>query len=149
MAEDHTAQGPVIGLTPHLTIPGRGGEAAIEFYARAFGAVEASRTVAGDGERLLHACLLINGAPLMLSDDFQEHIGEPEITPRGVTLHLQVDDADEWWTRALVAGAVPLVPLGDQSWGNRYGQLRDPFGHTWSLGSVIAPRAQADASDRS
>ena len=135
MADDHNA--PAIGIVAHLTIPSRGGQAAIEFYTRAFGATEERRMLAEDGERLMHAALRINGAPLMLADEFPEYNGEQDVVPKGVTIHLQVDDADEWWNRALLAGAVPLYPLADQFWGDRYGQVRDPFGHTWSIGSPI------------
>ncbi len=134
MSESQPTQGPTGGVTPHLTIPSRGGQAAIEFYGRAFGAEEIMRMPAEDGERLMHAHLKINGASLMLADEFPEWSGEADITPRGVTLHLQVDDPDEWWNRALVAGAIPVMPLEDQFWGDRYGQVRDPFGHTWSIG---------------
>lgn len=137
MADDHNAQGPTTGVTPHLTIPSRGGQAAIEFYTRAFGATEVRRMPAEDGERLMHAHLMINGASVMLNDEFPEMNGEQDIVPKGVTIHLQVDDADEWWNRALLAGGVPLYPLADQFWGDRYGQLRDPFGHTWSIGSPL------------
>ena len=56
---------------------------------------------------------------------------------KGFALHLQVDDADEWWNRALTAGAVPLMPLADQFWGDRYGRVMDPFGHTWSIAAPI------------
>lgn len=129
--------GPDLRVTPHLTIPGRGGEAAIAFYTRAFGAVEVSRHLAEDGERLMHAHLMINGASVMLNDEFPEYTGESDIRPKGVTLHLQVDEADEWWTRALLADAVPVMPLADQFWGDRYGQVRDPFGHCWSIASPI------------
>ena len=137
MADDHNAQGPVTGITPHLTIPSRGGQAAIEFYTRAFGATEIRRMPAEDGERLMHAHLTINGASVMLNDEFPEFNGETDIEPKGVTIHLQVDDADEWWNRAILAGGVPLFPLADQFWGDRYGQLRDPFGHTWSIGAPV------------
>lgn len=138
---EKTAQGPEAGLTPHLTIPSRGGQAAVEFYTRAFGAVELRRSMADDGERLMHALLMINGATVMLNDEFPEMNGEQDIVPKGVTIHLQVDDADEWWTRAMLAGGVPLYPIADQFWGDRYGQLRDPFGHTWSIGSPIGKQA--------
>ena len=137
MAEDRTQQGPTGGVAPHLTIPSRGGQAAVEFYQRAFGA-EVLRTMpAEDGERLMHAHLRINGGSVMLHDEFPEMNGEQDIVPKGVVLHLQVDDADEWWNRAIVAGAVPVYPLADQFWGDRYGQLRDPFGHSWSIGAAI------------
>ena len=137
MAEDRTQQGPTGGVAPHLTIPSRGGQAAVEFYQRAFGA-EVLRTMpAEDGERLMHAHLRINGGSVMLHDEFPEMNGEQDIQPKGVVLHLQVDDVDEWWNRAIVAGAVPVYPLADQFWGDRYGQLRDPFGHSWSIGATI------------
>jgi len=137
MADAPKAQGPTAGISPHLTIPSRGGQAAIEFYQRAFGAREERRMLAEDGERLMHAALVINGANVLLADEFPEYNGEQDIIPRGVTLHLQVDDADEWWNRAILAGGVPLFPLADQFWGDRYGQLKDPFGHTWSIGAPI------------
>ena len=135
MADDHNAQGPTTGVAPHLTIPSRGGQAAIEFYTRAFGATEVRRMLAEDGERLMHAYLRINGGDVMLHDEFPEMNGEQDIAPKGVTLHLQVDDADEWWNRAILAGGVPVFPLADQFWGDRYGQLKDPFGHSWSIGA--------------
>lgn len=137
MYEKVDAPKPLTGVTPYLTIPSRGGQAAAEFYARAFGAVEVRRQLADDGERLIHAHLHINGASVMLSDEFPEYGGESDIAPKGVTIHLQVDDADEWWSRALLAGAVPVQPLADQFWGDRYGQLKDPFGHSWSIGAPI------------
>lgn len=135
MAEAHSA--PPGGVIPYLTIPSRGGQAAIEFYRAAFGAEELFRTLAEDGERVLHARLMINGALVMLSDEFPEYGQEPDVQPRGIILHLQVDDADEWWARALVAGAVPTMPLADMFWGDRYGQMKDPFGHGWSIGAAI------------
>ena len=137
MAAADNAQGTTAGVTPHLTIPSRGGQAAIEFYTRAFGATEVRRMLAEDGERLMHAYLRINGGDVMLHDEFPEMNGEQDIAPKGVTLHLQVDDADEWWNRAILAGGVPVYPLADQFWGDRYGQLKDPFGHSWSIGSPI------------
>jgi PhnB protein len=134
---DEKPQGPASGVTPHLTIPSRGGQAAIEFYTVAFGAQEVRRMLAEDGERLMHAYLIINGGGVMLNDEFPEYNGEQDIAPKGVTLHLQVDDADEWWNRAILAGGVPVFPLADQFWGDRYGMLRDPFGHAWSIGAPI------------
>lgn len=125
------------GVVAYLTIPGRGGQAAVEFYQRAFGAEEVFRNLAEDGERLMHSRLVVNGGLVMLSDEFPEYGQPADIVPTGVTLHLQVDDADEWWNRALTAGAVPVMPLADQFCGDRYGRLMDPFGHCWSIGGPI------------
>ncbi|HVJ00389.1 MAG TPA: VOC family protein [Sphingomonas sp.] len=122
------------GVTPHLMIAdGRAAEA-IDFYTRAFGAAEVARAPAQDGKRLMHAHLSLNGGALLLHDDFPEmRGGEPASAPGGVVLHLQVDDADAAWDRALAGGATARFPLEDQFWGDRYGQLVDPFGHIWSI----------------
>jgi PhnB protein len=130
-------QGPVAGVTPHLTIrDGRAAEA-IDFYKAAFGAEEKMRMPAQDGKRLMHAHLVINGGSVMLNDDFPEYTGGPSPAPASVTLHLQVDDADRWFERATVAGAEVAMPLADQFWGDRYGQVKDPFGHRWSIGAPV------------
>ena len=124
------------GVMPYLTVVG--GKAAIEFYTRAFGAVEFARNTADDGERIMNSHLGINGGSMMLSDDFPEFRGgAPGPAPAGVTLHLHVDDADRWWARAVDAGCTIKMPLADQFWGDRYGQLSDPFGHTWSIASPV------------
>jgi PhnB protein len=134
MAET-TAAIPV-GVYPYLTV--KGGKAALEFYKRAFGAEEEFRTYGQDGERILHARFRVNGGAILMSDDFPEFRGGSEApAPQGVTIHLEVDDADRWWRRAVEAGAEITMPLDDQFWGDRYGQLKDPFGHSWSIGAPI------------
>lgn len=134
----HEEQGPIDGITAHLMIrDGRAGDA-IAFYGQAFGAEELGRHMADDGKRIMHAHLKLNNASLMLNDDFPEMAGGHHAgAPSGVTLHLQVDDADAWWNRALGAGATVRFDIGDQFWGDRYGQVTDPFGHTWSIGCPI------------
>jgi PhnB protein len=114
---------------------GRRAAEAIRFYEQAFGAEQAMPPmVADDGERIMHAHLRINGGSVMLNDDFPEY-GYAAGEPQAVTLHLQVDDADRWFERAVQAGATISMPLADQFWGDRYGQVKDPFGHSWSVGS--------------
>ncbi len=135
MADPHSV--PPGGVIPYLTIPARGGQAAVAFYRAAFGAEELFRNLAEDGERLMHSRLLINGGLVFLSDEFPEYGQTPNVEPAGVTLHLQVDDADEWWRRALAVGCVPVTPLADMFWGDRYGRVTDPFGHCWSIGAAI------------
>ena len=133
---DAQSPSPQAGVTPHLTIRHQQGAAASAFYQQAFGARELDRKVADDGVRLLHGPLEQNGGSLMLADDIPEfHSLVDAPPPAGVTLHLEVDDAEAWWGRALAAGAEVRMPLADQFWGARYGQLKDPFGHSWSIAS--------------
>jgi PhnB protein len=135
-------QGPTTGVTPHLSIPDRRGTEAVDFYIAAFGARELARMPSEDG-RLMHAHLLVNGGSLMLHDEFPEYVGadHPAGPYNGVTLHLQVTDADGVWKQALDAGAAVEMALEDQFWGDRYGVLRDPFGHRWSIGAPTAAPA--------
>jgi len=137
-AVDHTQQGPTSGLTPHVTVGDAAG--AIEFYKAAFAAEELMRMPGQDGKRLIHAHLKINGASLLINDDFPEfRDGVAALPPAAITLHLQVDDADAWANRAIAAGATLTMPMADMFWGDRYGQIKDPFGVTWSLGSTPTP----------
>ena len=135
--DTYNDQGPATGLTPHLAIRDKRASEAIDFYAKAFGAEEKGRMPADDGVRLMHVHLIINGASLMFADEFPEYDGKIEAAPSGVTLHLQVDDADAWFARAVAAGAEVTMPLADMFWGDRYGQVCDPFGHRWAIGATI------------
>jgi PhnB protein len=102
---------------------------------------ELRRMDADDGVRLMHCHIRINGDDLMMSDDFPEYgSSEPAADPRSVTLHLEVGDADAWFQRAVDAGATVTMPLADQFWGDRFGVVRDPFGHSWSIGAPIEKR---------
>jgi PhnB protein len=123
--------------------------AAIDFYKAAFGAVVLGRHAAPNSDKVMHASLNINGGVLMMSDDFSSSMGGKSQTPEAlggspVTLHLQVTDADAVWAKAVAAGAEVILPLADQFWGDRYGQLRDPFGHKWSIGQSIAKPTKAE-----
>lgn len=131
-------QSPAGGVTAHITIgDGRASEA-IGFYKAAFGAEEATRHLADDGERIMHAHLNLNGGSLMLNDDFPEfREGEAAQPSAATTLHLEVPDADAAWDRAVDAGAKVQMPLDDQFWGARYGQVEDPFGYRWSIGGPV------------
>jgi len=144
---DQSNQGPAGGITAHLTINGNRAADAINFYSQAFGAEEIGRHMADDGKRIMHAHLKLNGGSLMLNDDFPE-FGHGTAEPAGVTLHLQVPDADAAWQRALDAGAQERFPLADQFWGDRYGQVTDPFGFIWSIGCPVK-QAQPQGSDQS
>lgn len=139
MADDGAESGQVpafSGVIPHLMIAdGRCAEA-LDFYAKAFGAEEIARNP-GPGGKLYHARMALNGGALLLHDDFPEmRDGTPSPAPAGVVLHLQVADADAAWTRATEAGCTVRFELQDQFWGDRYGQVICPFGHTWSIGQT-------------
>jgi PhnB protein len=127
-------------FAPYLVVSN--GVAAIDFYKTAFGAVELTRHVAPGTDKLMHAHLVIHGGHLMLCDDFSAQMGGKSQTPEAlggspVTFHLHVEDADAAWAQATAAGAQVTMPLGDQFWGDRYGQLSDPFGHKWSIGQTL------------
>jgi PhnB protein len=119
-------------VTPHLVCAGAA--QAIAFYAQAFGAVEIGRMAMPDG-RIAHAEIRIGDARVMLADHFPEYGSRDPRALQGtpVYLHLYVADADALWNQALAAGATPVMPLADAFWGDRYGQVEDPFGHRWSI----------------
>lgn len=124
---------------PHLVV--NDGEAAIKFYEQAFGAVCENKKLAEDGKRVMHAHLKIGAGVMFLHDDFPEfgHGATPPVRLGGTscTLHFEVPDADQAWARAIKAGAQITMPLDNQFWGARYGQLKDPFGHLWSIGGPV------------
>ena len=139
-------QGPAGGVTAHLTIRDNRAAEAIDFYRNAFGAESVMNPhLADDGKRIMHAHLLINGGHLMLNDDFPEHMGGPSEQPASFVLHLNVPDADASWKRALDAGAEVRFELADQFWGDRYGQVKDPYGFIWSIGAPIKQGQQQPA----
>lgn len=129
------------GVIPHLVV--NGAREAIEFYIRAFGATKVMEMPAEDGKRLMHAQLIINGGTVMMCDDFPEYCGGPTEYPTRppVTLHMAVPDIDATFAQAVAAGATPAMPPADMFWGDRYGQVRDPYGHLWSLSTPSKPGA--------
>lgn len=135
--ENHVEIVPAV--IPHLCVDDA--PAAIDFYVRAFGATELSRVAGPDG-RIIHAAVQINGSPVFLNDDFPEFDNGRSQTPKAfggtpVTIHLTVTDVDTRFATAVAAGAEVVMELADQFWGDRYGMVRDPFGHQWSLGQPV------------
>lgn len=118
------------GLVPYLMVDGA--IKAAEFYKRAFAAEEASIAPPDEQGRTMHVHLYINGSSLMMSDPYPDH-GHPLEKPQGYSLQLVVDDIDTWWQRAVAAGAQVVMPVELMFWGDRYGQLRDPFGVLWAM----------------
>ena len=136
------------GLIPHLVV--NGGVKAVKFYKAAFGAEELFRMPTPDG-RLMHASLKIGDAHLMLCDDFPEHCGGVARAPKGpspVTLHLNVPCADTAIEQAATAGATVTMPAADMFWGDRYGQIIDPFGHSWSFSNPLTAEQKAEAEKK-
>lgn len=119
-------------ITPHIVV--RGAERATAFYAEAFGAEEVSRIPTPDG-RLMSVELRLADGSLHLADEFPEMgvLAPPSIGGTAVVLALSVADADAAFARAVAAGASVRQPLQDMFWGDRHGQLEDPFGHRWNV----------------
>jgi PhnB protein len=144
-------------ITPHLVVKGAG--TAIDFYKKAFGAQELARLASPDGKSLLHADLKIGDSHVFLTDEFPEMggLGPESIGGTPVMIHLYVEDVDAAFGKAVAAGAQVKMPLADMFWGDRYGILTDPFGHSWSLAShkqdlapeEIRKRAQTACSEAS
>ncbi|MGD2132354.1 MAG: VOC family protein [Maricaulaceae bacterium] len=123
------------GVTPYLMV--EGAAAAIAFYKDALGAEEVGERANMDDGRILNSRVHINGAPVMLMDPMPDH-GHPAAPHDSYNLHLQVDDADTWFDRAVTAGCEVVMPMSLQFWGDRYGMVKDPFGVTWSFGTTPA-----------
>ncbi|WP_432379881.1 VOC family protein [Duganella sp. P38] len=124
-------------ITPHLVCEGAAD--AIEFYKKAFDAVEIMR-LPGEGGRVMHAELKIGESTIMLADDFPDYDGgkgPKALNGSPVTLHLYSPDVDAAFRQAVDAGATVRMEVADMFWGDRYGQVTDPFGHHWSIATHL------------
>ena len=123
-------------VTPHIVCAGASD--AIEFYKKAFNAVEISR-LAGEDGKVMHAEVRIGDSVVMLVDESPEWgmLGPKTLKGSPVTIHLYVDDVDAVVEQAVQAGAKVTVPVEDMFWGDRYGKLEDPFGHQWSVATHL------------
>jgi PhnB protein len=135
-------QHPPMGVTPILTVADAA--SALAFYTKAFNARAIASVPAPDGKRLLHVRVMIEGSTVVFMDSFPEldphqrpHLPTASGTP--VTLHLQVQDAQAVWDRAIAAGAVAVVPLQEMFWGELYGRVQDPFDHEWTIAQMLRP----------
>jgi PhnB protein len=119
-------------LTTYLVV--RGADKAIDFYKRAFGAVEVFRMPDPQG-RIMHAELKIGGSMLMLSEEMPMGNTRAPETLGGTTcqVFVYVEDCDKTINQASAAGAKVDMPAADMFWGDRYGKLTDPFGHSWGI----------------
>jgi PhnB protein len=130
-------------VTPHLICAG--GAEAIEFYKKAFGAVELSRMTGSDG-KLMHASIRIGDSVIMLNEEMPEwgSFGPKHLKGSPVTIHLYVENVDAVFEQAVNAGAKVTMPLDDMFWGDRYGKLEDPFGHQWSVATHMRDPSQEE-----
>ena len=133
-------------VIPHLVCEGAAD--AIEFYKKAFNAVEQMR-MPGENGRLMHAAITIGQSTIMLADDFPEYggFGPKALKGSPVTLHVIVPNIDEAFQQAVDAGATVRMAPADMFWGDRYGQVIDPFGHHWSLATHIKDMTPAEMID--
>lgn len=131
-------------VTPYLTI--KGADAAIAFYKKAFGATENVRLPAQDGKRLMHADITVNGANILMSDEFLEHADHGAVAaptkekpaPVAVALHFKTPaEIDATYKRAMDAGCVSVQAPADMFWNARFAMLTDPFGHRWMLNAPL------------
>jgi len=134
-------------ITPHLVVVGA--EQALEFYKKAFGAQVAGVHKTPDG-KVMHAEFKIGDSKLMLNDEFP---GMGSLSPKTlggspVVLNLYLDDIDKIFNQAVSAGATVTMPLANQFWGDRYGQIKDPFGHIWALGQHVEDVAPEEMERR-
>jgi len=123
-------------VTPYLTI--NGAAAAIDWYKKAFSAKELARDAIPDG-KIMNARIRIGDSIVMLSDAFPG--GGPQspdlLGSSPVTLHIYTSNIEKIWQQAVDAGAKVTMPLDNQFWGERYGQLTDPYGHHWSVSQQV------------
>jgi uncharacterized glyoxalase superfamily protein PhnB len=124
-------------VTPHLVV--NDSHKASEFYKQAFGA-EVFPFATGPDGKVMHTQVKIGDSIVMFNDEFPDWgVLAPTSSnaDTSVTIHLYVDDADKTFATAVAAGAVATMPLQDQFWGDRYGKVKDPFGHTWAIATHI------------
>lgn len=123
-------------ITPYLAVDDA--SAAIDFYQSAFGAEERART-SGPGGSIMHAELAIGDSLVMLSDPFPMASAKPpkELGGTSVSIFVYVEDIDAVYKQAIDAGASSLMEPDDMFWGDRFGAVSDPFGHSWTIATHV------------
>ena len=119
-------------ITPHIVVADA--SKAIEFYKKALGATEKGVFTMPDGKGVMHAELKIGDSIVMLGNECPPHALSPKSCGgASVSLRVYTDNADAAFERAVKAGCTVKMPMTDMFWGDRYGQVEDPFGHKWSI----------------
>ena len=134
-------------VTPYLVM--NGASDAIDFYKKAFGAVELFRMPTPNG-RIGHAELKIGNSPIMLADESPEMGSRGPATLGGtpVSLMIYLEDVDTVFKKAIASGGTELKPLQDQFYGDRSGTLKDPFGHVWTLATHVEDVSEEEMEKR-
>jgi PhnB protein len=134
-------------VTPYLAVDGAAD--AIEFYKKAFGAKETVRMDGPDGS-IAHAEIKIGDSLVMLSDPFpQSTVKSPKaLGGTSASVFLYVEDVDEVVKQAVDAGATVTMEVQDQFWGDRFGSISDPFGHTWSVATHVEDLTPEEIAER-
>jgi PhnB protein len=134
-------------VTPSLVV--RDAAKAIDFYKKAFGAEERMR-MAGPGGKITHAELKIGDSMIFLHDEMPEMGAKsPEsLGGSASSLFLYVPDVDSSFKRAVDAGGKSTMPVTDMFWGDRFGSLTDPFGHTWGLSTHVEDLTESEIEER-
>ena len=135
-------------ITPHIIV--NGAAKAVEFYKKVFGAEQIGPISTMPDGKVMHAHLKIGDSHLMMADEFpQGSCRSPQsLGGSPVVLTLYVTDVDATWKKATEAGAKVVFPLANQFWGDRYGQVADPFGHVWALATHIEDVSPAELEER-
>jgi PhnB protein len=134
-------------VTPYLAVDDA--TEAIEFYTKAFGAKERVRMETPDG-KVGHAELEIGDSLVMLSDPFPQASTKPpnELGGTSVSVFLYVEDVDAVVKQAVDSGATVSMEVADQFWGDRFGSVRDPFGHLWSIATHVEDVPPEEMAER-
>ncbi len=132
-------------VTPYLVV--NDANRAIEFYKQAFGATETVR-MGGPGGKIGHAEIKIGDSMLMLADEMQGNRSPQSIGGSPVSIFLYVDNVDSVFDQAVKAGAKADMPPQDMFWGDRFGKLKDPFGHEWAIATHIEDVAPEEMKKR-
>jgi PhnB protein len=132
---------------PYLTVDNAA--QAIEYYQNAFGAKERVRMEAPGGA-IAHAELAIGDSVVMLSDPFPQASTKPpkELGGTSFSVFMYVEDVDAVVKQAVDAGATVLMEVADQFWGDRFGTVQDPFGHTWSIATHVEDLTPEEVAER-
>lgn len=130
-------------VTPHLVV--YDAVAALDFYERAFGATVTHRLTGPNGQ-IIYAVFTIGDSVIMLGEECRDFgaLAPTSLGNTPVTIHLYVPNADEALEKAVFAGATVEVPVQEMFWGDRYGKVVDPFGHRWSIATMVRPLSQAE-----